>query len=131
MTASELSPTTALNDKALAALVNDFYSRVRADALLDPVFAGAIPNGHWPAHLERMAAFWSSIMLTSGRYHGNQMLAHMKHRDVIAPEMFTRWLSLWEQTACERLAPADAAAIVAKAQCMARNLQFSLFQHAA
>ena len=55
-----------LSEDGLAALVEAFYARVRADAQLGPVFDGAIDD--WPEHLEKLAAFWSSIMLTSGRY---------------------------------------------------------------
>lgn len=137
MAAFEFSPAPSLTDDALTGLVNAFYTRVRADEVLGQIFKIAIPDGHWPAHLERMAAFWSSVMLTSGRYHGNPMLAHLKHRDVIVPEMFARWLTLWAQTAHERLPPADADAILAKAQHIAKSLQFGLFdlsqhsQHAA
>jgi len=131
MTVSEHSLSPKLTEETLATLVNAFYARVQADALLSTVFNTAVPDGHWPAHLERMAAFWSSIMLTSGRYHGNPMLAHLKHGNAITPAMFARWLELWEQTASEQLAPDPADAILAKAQRMARNLQFGLFQHAA
>ena len=55
-----------LSENGLAALVEAFYARVRADAQLGPVFDGAIDD--WPKHLEKLATFWSSIMLTSGRY---------------------------------------------------------------
>jgi len=138
MTATELSSSPKLTDEALAGVVNVFYARVRADEMLGVVFNTAIPDGHWPPHLVRMASFWSSIMLTSGRYHGNPIQAHVKHREVITPAMFGRWLELWEQTARERLAPADAEAIIFKAHRMARNLQGAMFalprpagQHAA
>ena len=55
-----------LSENGLAALVEAFYARVRADAQLGPVFDGAIDD--WPKHLVKLSAFWSSIMLTSGRY---------------------------------------------------------------
>ena len=42
-------------------------------------------------------------MLTSGRYKGNPMAAHLKHRDAIRPAMFERWLELWRETARETL----------------------------
>ena len=126
MTQAE-TPTAALSHEALAALVQAFYSRVRADADLGAVFGAAIPAGEWPDHLGRMADFWSSVMLTSGRYHGNPMAAHLKHRDVITPAMFERWLDLWAQTAGEMLSLQDAQAVTAKAQRIAQSLQLALF----
>ena len=72
-----------LSENGLATLVEAFYARVRADAELGPIFDDAIDD--WPEHLEKLAAFWSSIMLTSGRYKGQPVPAHMKHRDRITP----------------------------------------------
>lgn len=57
-----------LDDIGLKSLVDAFYARVRADIALGPIFNDAI--GDWPEHLEKLAAFWSSVMLTSGRYKG-------------------------------------------------------------
>lgn len=116
-----------LDEPALARLVDAFYARVRADPVLADVFAAAIPDEAWPAHLGRMAAFWSSVVLATGRYHGQPVPAHLKHRGRIEPAMFERWLELWEATARELLAPADAVAVVAKAHRIAESLQLALF----
>ncbi|MDE1918404.1 MAG: group III truncated hemoglobin [Sphingomonadales bacterium] len=116
-----------LNEPALAALVNAFYARVRIDPVLADVFGSAIADGDWPAHLGRMAAFWSSVMLSSGRYHGHPVPAHLKHREAIAPEMFARWLALWAETARTMLSSADADAVIAKAERIAESLQLALF----
>lgn len=122
-----MSSPGLLNDTALAALVDAFYARVRADEGLADVFNSAIPDQDWPAHLERMSAFRSSVMLTTGRYHGQPVPAHMKHRDAIEPGMFARWLTLWEETARDMLSPGDADAVVAKAHRIAESLQLALF----
>lgn len=110
------SSAPALSHEALTALVQAFYARVRADDVLGAMFNTAIPSGDWPTHLARMADFWSSVMLTSGRYHGNPLAAHLKHRDAITRAMFERWLELWVQNADEMLPSKDAKAVVAKAQ---------------
>ena len=55
-------------------LVDAFYAKVRADAALGPVFDRAISD--WGPHLETMRKFWSSVMLTSGRYKGNPVTVH-------------------------------------------------------
>ena len=76
------------DEDGLKMLVNAFYARVRADAQLGPVFNGAIDD--WPEHLGKLADFWSSVMLTTGRYKGQPVPAHRKHADSITPALFTR-----------------------------------------
>jgi len=114
-----------VDEAGLARLVDAFYARVRADAELGPIFNDAIRD--WPEHLERLTGFWSSIMLTSGRYKGQPVPAHMKHKDRITPALFERWLGLWAQTTDELLAPEAAAALQAKAARIAESLQLALF----
>ena len=93
-----------MREAQLATLVDRFYAKVRKDEALGPVFAGAIAD--WPEHLERMSAFWSSVMLTSGRYKGNPMAAHLKLKTV-EPKHFERWLELFGETARELCPPAS------------------------
>jgi hemoglobin len=81
-----------IDEAALERLVDAFYARVRLDAELGAIFNDAIHD--WPEHLEKLTAFWSSVMLTSGRYKGQPVPAHMRHRDRITPELFQRWLAL-------------------------------------
>lgn len=114
-----------LNDEGLARLVDAFYARVRADDSLGPVFNDAIDD--WPEHLEKLAAFWSSVMLASGRYKGQPMPAHMKHIARITPALFDRWLALWAQTTDELMSPGAAAALQAKAERIAESLQLGMF----
>ena len=114
-----------IDEAALERLIPAFYARVRADAEIGPLFNEAVHD--WPDHLERLVAFWSSVMLTSGRYKGSPMAAHLKHRDMIAPAMFDRWLAIWADTTNELLAPGAAAALQAKAARIAESLQLALF----
>lgn len=109
----------------IATLIPRFYDRVRADALLGPVFASAIDD--WPPHLDKLMAFWSSVMLTSGRYKGNPMAAHMKHLATITPPMFDRWLALWAQVTAETLSAGIAAQLQAKAERIAQSLKLALY----
>lgn len=114
-----------MTEGQIATLVDRFYARVREDAALGPVFNGAIED--WPGHLEKLGAFWSSVMLTSGRYKGNPMAAHLKHREKIHPSMFERWLALWGETAREIFGEQAAAVLVAKAERIAESLQLGMF----
>jgi len=54
-----------IREEELTPLVEEFYARVRADPALGPIFNDAIDD--WPEHLGKLTAFWSSVMLTSGR----------------------------------------------------------------
>ena len=58
-----------ITEDAIHRLVDDFYDKIRADPELGPIFLRAIP-GDWSPHLATMRKFWSSVMLTSGRYKG-------------------------------------------------------------
>ncbi len=87
--------TVQIDEAGLERLIPHFYARVRADDQLGPVFNDIVDD--WPDHLEKLVAFWSSVMLTSGRYKGNPVMAHARHHSRMTPELFTRWLELWAQ----------------------------------
>lgn len=124
----EEQPSTGLlSEEDLARLVPTFYSRVRADPVLGPIFNGAISD--WPHHLGKLQAFWSSVMFTSGRYKGQPMVAHIRHGSVMTPENFERWLALWQSTTEELLDPESARALQAKAARIAVSLQLGIRFH--
>lgn len=114
-----------IDEDQLKALVDVFYARVRTDPELGPIFNDAI--GDWPEHLEKLTAFWSSVMLTSGRYKGNPMMAHLKHIRRITPALFDRWLALWARTTNDVMSPVAAAALQEKAQRISESLQYAMF----
>src|SRR4051812_7390233 len=93
------SEREVVTEDAIRRLVDAFYARVRADPELGPVFARAIP-GDWQPHLNTMYAFWSSVMLTSGRYRGNPVAKHLAVEG-ITMELFERWLALFNETCGE------------------------------
>jgi len=115
---------TAEIEAALPALLERFYARVRADAELGPVFNEAV--GDWDHHLGTLADFWSSVMLTSGRYKGNPMAVHLRHAARIPSEMFGRWLSIWTETTDEMMSPAVATVMQAKAARIAQSLDAAI-----
>lgn len=117
----------AMDDEGLRKLVDAFYTRVRADAKLGSIFNDAIAD--WPEHLDKLAAFWSSVMLTSGRYKGQPLPAHLKHRARITSAHFERWLDLWAETTEELMSPLDAAAMQARAGRIAEVLKSALRFH--
>ncbi|MGF7151263.1 hemoglobin [Sphingomonas zeicaulis] len=113
-----------IDEAALRPLIEHFYERVRADPLLGPVFGAAVHD--WDDHHARLADFWSSVMLTTGRYKGNPVALHLIHADSMTPDRFARWLTLWRETTDERLDPAAAAAMQAKAARIAESLQLAV-----
>lgn len=114
-----------IDEAALDRLIPVFYDRICADPELGPIFNDAISD--WPEHLHRLVAFWSSVMLTTGRYKGSPMAAHLKHQAHITPAMFDRWLALWSAVTDENMSAAAAAALQAKAARIAESLQLALF----
>jgi hemoglobin len=119
-----MSRPETITEEALGRLVEHFYARVRRDALLGPVFERAIAD--WPEHLERLQAFWSSVMLTSGRYKGRPLPAHLRHREAMTAKRFERWLALWRETTAELFAPEAAAQLQAKAGRIAESLSLAM-----
>jgi hemoglobin len=114
---------STIDEAAIAALVRRFYGKVRQDDLIGPLFEAAVDD--WEEHFVTLAAFWSNVMLGTGRYQGNPMAAHMKHP--IRPEFFDRWLGLWRETAAELFEPDAAAAFRDKAGRIAESLKLGLF----
>ena len=66
---------TGIDEAMIETLVRAFYARVRQDPLLAPIFESRISD--WEPHLDNMFAFWSSLTLQTGRYHGQPMAKHM------------------------------------------------------
>ena len=128
MRAASRPAPPAIDDDAIAALMDAFYGRVRQDAMLAPVFVQAIGSAEadWVDHLATLRAFWSSVMLTSGRYSGNPLIAHARLPD-LEPAMFDRWLAIFEQTCTDTLEPDVAAAFVEKANRIAHSLRRGVF----
>jgi hemoglobin len=119
-----MTDKSVITEEALGRLVERFYSKVRLDALLGPVFNGAVED--WPEHLDRLQSFWSSVMLTSGRYKGRPLPAHLKHSAAMTAERFGRWLSLWEETTGEMFEPATAAELQIKARRIGESLSLGI-----
>ena len=115
-----------VTEDSIRVQVDAFYARVRRDPVLGPIFATAIADNAWPAHLVRMYSFWSSVMLTSGRYKGDPVSAHRKVAGM-EPPMFANWLDLFETTAAELFVPEIAEQFACKARRIAESLKLAIF----
>ena len=58
-----------VTEDGIRQLVDAFYTKVRVDSELGPVFENKIKD-NWHHHLEKMYAFWSSVMLTTRPLQG-------------------------------------------------------------
>lgn len=123
---SSIAPGVAVGvtEGMIAVLVHSFYAKVRRDDLLGPIFEQAIGDD-WDAHLTKLADFWSSVTLMSGRFRGSPMAAHSALPQ-IGPEHFVRWLSLFNAAARAVCPPAAAAMFEAKAAMIAQSLQLGI-----
>lgn len=117
-----------ITEENIARMVHAFYDKVRADEVLGPVFDQAIgdDDASWQPHLQIMVNFWSSMMLSSGVYHGNPMQKHMD----LPPfdiNLFDRWLALFEATV-RAIYPSDIANdFIDKGQRVSRSLKLGLY----
>lgn len=124
MTAS-IERETGLDETLIRAVVEDFYARVRRDPLLGPIFAARVTD--WPAHLDRLCDFWSSVALMTGRYHGQPVPQHQSLP--IDHDHFTHWLALFSATVHDHCQPAAAAHLLERAQRIAQSLERAMPQN--
>ncbi|MBR0874501.1 group III truncated hemoglobin [Bradyrhizobium tropiciagri] len=113
---------TGITEAMIEALVHGFYAKVRSDPMLAPVFDAKITD--WEPHLAQMCAFWSSVALMTGRYHGTPMVKHM--RLPIDAAHFDRWLTLFEATAQELCPPVAAGHFIDRARRIASSLEMGV-----
>jgi hemoglobin len=113
---------TGIDEAMIERLVRTFYGRARLDPLIGPIFENKVHD--WERHLRRLCAFWSSVALMSGRYHGQPMVAHLP-LPIDTPH-FDRWLGIFAETAREVCPPAAAAHFLERAQRIAESLELGI-----
>jgi len=112
-----------IDDALIGVVVDAFYSRIRADAMLGPIFEAAVHD--WPAHLQRLRAFWSSVTLMSGAYKGQPLQAHFG-LPPLSDAHFAHWLALFEETLAEHCTPQQAQVFRVRARRIADSFRFGL-----
>lgn len=119
---AEIAARTGITETMIERLVHAFYAKVREDVVLAPVFEARIRD--WERHLKQMCAFWSSVALMSGRYHGTPMAKHLPLP--VDAGHFDRWLALFEATARELCPPEAALHFIERAQRIAASLELGI-----
>ncbi len=107
-------------------MVDSFYDKVRKDAHLGPIFNPML-DGRWEHHMPIMYAFWSTVLLASGRYRGNPVRKHFLVQN-LKPEDFDIWLELFRTNLAEIYMPETADKIYQSALRIGQVMQYNIFQ---
>jgi len=110
---------TKITEAEISTLVENFYAKVRKDPDIGPIFNAIVDD--WPYHLALLKDFWSTVLLTTGRYKGDPMMKHLQLP--LDPPHFERWLALFAETANETLSPDHAAIVIDKSHRIANNFK--------
>ena len=117
-----------ISEESIILLVNTFYVNIRRSPELKDIFERAIGNDDdsWSVHLEKMYSFWSSLMLRSGRYHGNPIKSHQE-LPYFPPELFDVWLTIFSETTRSLFNEEASQKFIDKSQMIATTLRSALF----
>jgi hemoglobin len=81
-------------------LVTAFYTKVRADDLLGPMFNLVIKD--WDAHFELLTDFWETNLFFRKTYSGDPLKKHIEvdraAAGTISELHFGTWMNLWYET---------------------------------
>jgi hemoglobin len=120
--AAEMTGRTGIDEAMISVLVTTFYAQVRNDPLIGPIFEEKVDD--WNHHLEKLCAFWSSVVLMTGRYHGQPMQAHLSLP--VRGEHFERWLEIFEATALSVCPRKAADVFIDRARRIADSLELGI-----
>ncbi len=112
------------NKDDIAIFVNLFYTKVRRDDLIGPIFNRIIAAEDWPAHLEKLTNFWNTVLFGEIDYRGNPFSKHVNLP--IDAQHFNRWIELLTATIKENYEGVCANDVLAKANKMSLMFQAKL-----
>ena len=122
-----LPPRIPVTRAQIEAVVKHFYTHVRVDPVLGPLFNSILSKDVeiWRAHEAKISNFWANAILHERSYDGNPMLVH-SGMSALDPDMFTNWLALFDQTLTDQLPPDLALQWSALAHRVGRGLRFGV-----
>ena len=110
-------------------LVRTFYSKIRKDAFLGPIFNSVITD--WETHLELLTDFWETNLFFKRKYFGNPLHAHIevdkKMDNSINEHHFGAWINLWFETVNELFEGEVAEIAKNRARSMGTFIHLSIF----
>ena len=101
-------------------LVRHFYADVRQNQEIGPIFTARIAD--WPAHLEKIADFWSNVTGGPIRYDGPMPQKHFPLS--LEPRHFEAWLDLWRRHCRIHLPATEAAELIVVAESIGERLRW-------
>lgn len=105
-------------EAALRPLLADFYTRARGDDLLGPLFNAHVTD--WDAHLDRVTAFWVTLLGGGAAWRGNLNTVHAG-LGIRGPHLI-RWLALFREASGAHFPPEAAALLISRAEAMGARL---------
>lgn len=83
-------------------LVNSFYSKIRVNNVLGPIFNKHISENEWMHHIEKLTDFWETNLFGKPVFKGNPTQKHIlvdyNLNNTISQEHFNTWLRIWFET---------------------------------
>lgn len=101
-------------------LLRRFYADVRQHEVIGPIFRKQIHD--WPAHLEKIADFWSGATGGPVLYRGPMPQQHVPLG--LEEQHFAAWLDLWARHCRAHLPPAEATELIQLAESIGQRLRF-------
>ena len=83
------------NLKDIHFLVDQFYTSVRLDPFLGPIFNSRL-SGRWEMHHKKLYRFWNTVLLRRPDYFGDPVPMHFDMN--IDERHFEGWLKIWTET---------------------------------
>ncbi len=108
----------------LCQFLHHFYADVRQHELIGPIFESKIQD--WPAHIEKIAGFWSGLTGGPSVYGGGFAWKHMSLG--LEDRHFRAWLGLWEQNCRAHLEETEAEQMVNLAHNIGARLKLMIAQ---
>ncbi|HBQ36087.1 MAG TPA: globin family protein [Rhodobacteraceae bacterium] len=107
---SAIPPRFPITAEQIDQVMQVFYTSVRRDETLGPIFHGHIGTDAdvWREHIAKIGSFWYKGLLRQGDYQGNPMSAHTKAGDIYSHH-FDIWLGLFD-AALNQVLPEETAA---------------------
>lgn len=76
-------------------MVNTFYSRIRDNQILGPIFEKRIQE-NWQMHLEKMYRFWQTVLMEEHTYNGAPFPPHATMN--LEERHFELWVDIFSCT---------------------------------
>ena len=120
--------------KEVFELVNAFYTRIRKDEFLGPIFNKMLSSEEiWAVHLEKLTDFWETNLFAVMKFKGNPMTAHQKvdkaFNHTITQDHFYEWLKLWNSTVDSLFVGEKAELAKERARRMSTHLHINMWKN--